>query len=277
MPEPDQKPRQPDEQEPSPYLRRAKRVEVRRAAVRWRRVLWIGIPLFAAAGGMLGAAAYGVHNYLSRSPRFVLSEGLQVTGAQFATTDQIGRVFAGDVGRSIFDAPLQRRREQLLALPWVESAWVMRGWPNRLRVHIAERKPVAFVRTPQGALGLIDRAGVLMPRPRGKFPLPVLIGVDETTPLEERRRRVARMLQVLAELDRDTPPRAAEVSEIDLTDAADAAVTVPAGGGAVLVHLGETRFLERYRYFLHNIESWREQYGAVHSVDLRYEKQVIVR
>jgi cell division protein FtsQ len=277
MPEADGKERERDEQEPSPYLRRSKRVEVRRGAVRWRRRVLLGLPLVAAAGGALGAAACGVHNYLSRSPRFALNESLHVAGAQYVTADQVGRVFAEDVGRSIVAVPLDKRREQLLALPWVENAWVMRGWPNRLRLHIVERKPVAFVRAPGGALNLIDRFGALLPRPRGKFPLPVLIGVDEAMRLDERRRRVGRMLQVLEELDRDTPPRAAEVSEIDLSDPADAAVTVPAGGAAVLVHLGDGQFLERYRYFLHNIESWREQYGAVRSVDLRFDKQVIVR
>jgi hypothetical protein len=43
------------------------------------------------------------------------------------------------------------------------------------------------------------------------------------------------------------------------------------------VHLGNSHFLERYRLFLENVEAWREQYGAVRSVDLRFEKQVVVK
>lgn len=274
MPEVDQRERD----EPSPYLRRSKRVEVRRGAVRWRRVAMIGLPVLLAAGGVMATAAYGVGTYLSRSPRFAMKESLAVAGAENFPPDQIARVFAADAGRSVFDVPLEKRRAQLMALPWVRNAWVLRAWPNRLWVQVAERRPVAFVRAGSGALGLIDGEGVLLPVPRrGKFPLPVLSGINESTPATERRRRVGRMLAVLEELDRDTPPRGGEVSEIDLSDPEDAAVTVAASGSAVLVHLGDGQYLGRYRYFLHNVEAWREQYGTVHSVDLRYEKQVIVR
>jgi len=266
-----------DEQEPSPYLRRSKRVEVRRGA-RWKRVAVIGIPLLLAAGGVMATAAYGVGTYLSRSPRFALHESLAVAGAQNFPADQVARVFAADAGHSVFDVPLEKRRQQLMALPWIQSAWVLRAWPNRLRVQVTERRPLAFVRAGSGALGLIDGDGVLLPLPRrGKFPFPVLIGAGESIPAPERRKRVARMLAVLEDLDRDTPKRGGEVSEIDLSDPDDAAVTVAAGASAVLVHLGNGQYLERYRYFLHNVDTWREQYGAVHSVDLRYEKQVIVR
>lgn len=267
-----------DEQEPSPYLRRSKRVEVRRGPARWKRVLLIGLALLMALGGVAVTAAYAVGVYLSGSPRFVFREGLAVAGAAHFSPDQIARVFAGDAGRSIYDVPLERRRQEILSLPWVENAFVSRGWPNRLRVQIEERQPVAFVRTRSGALSLVDREGTLLPVPRkGKFPYPMLTGVNESQPAADRRQRVARMLAVLQDLDREEPPRSGEISEIDLTDPADAAVTVASAGSAVLLHLGPEHFLERYKYFLEHIEAWRGQYGAVESVDLRYEKQVIVR
>lgn len=267
-----------EEPEPSPYLRRPRRVEVRRAAVRWKRLALLAVPLAVAAGGAVTAAAYGLSAYLSRSPRFTLPGTPEAAGLAYASREQVARVFAADAGRSVFDAPLEKRRQQLMTLPWVENAWVMRGWPNRVRVAVTERRPAAFVRALNGTLALVDQEGVLLPLPRrGKFALPVLTGVNEALPPAERKRRVARMRAVLEDLDRDSPKRGREVSEIDLTDPNDAAVTVAAGGAAVLVHLGDGRYLERYRYFLDNIESWREQFGAVLSVDLRYEKQVIVR
>jgi hypothetical protein len=39
------------------------------------------------------------------------------------------------------------RREALETLPWVEQAHVQRVLPNRIRVEITERTPVAFLRT----------------------------------------------------------------------------------------------------------------------------------
>jgi len=278
MREADEKRRERDEEEASPYLRRPRRVEVRRPPIRWRRVLVVGFALLVAMGGAASGVAWGVGLYLSRSPRFALRESPAAAGIAQVMKAEIDSVFAGDGGRSVFDIPLERRRVQLLALPWAENAWVMRGWPNRLRVVVAERKPVAYVRTRNGTPALMDRSGALLPLPRrGQFQYPVLAGVDEATPPEERRKQVERMLAVLEDLDRDTPKRAGEVSEIDLSDPENAAVTVAVAGSAILVHLGDGKYLDRYRYFLQNIGAWQDQFGTVRSVDLKYEKQVIVR
>jgi cell division protein FtsQ len=278
MPEADERRREREEPEASPYLRRSKRVEVRRAAARWKRGMLLALPVLLAAAGVAAAAVYAVDSYLSSSPRFALREGPVVGEVRNLSRDQLARVFDADTGRSVFDVPLEERRGQLLAISWVEDAWVVRGLPNRLRVEVKERTPVAFVRAQNGTLALIDRHGVLLPLPRrGKFPYPVLSGVSEAMPLPDRAARVGRLLAVLEDLDRDEPRRSGDVSEIDLSDPQDAAITVAAAGSAVLVHLGDRDYLERYKYFLRNIDSWREQNGSVRSVDLRYEGQVIVR
>ena len=266
-----------DGPEPSPYLRRSKRVEIRRDRVRWKRILLRGSAIALLSAGVLGAAAYTIHTYLSTSPRFALRDTLAVGGGRHVFPDRAVRIFASNLGSSVFRVPLERRRAELMTLPWVESAHVIRGWPNRLRVLIEERKPMAFVRLSSG-VSLIDREGVLLPLPAGeKFLFPVLSGITEAQPLEERKRRVGILAAVLQDLDREMPPRSGEVSEIDLTDPNDAAVTVTASGSAVMVHLGDSHFLERYKLFLENVEAWREQYGSVRSVDLRFEKQVIVK
>ena len=150
---------------------------------------------------------------------------------------------------------------------------------------------MAFVRLPRqraarpGAsparpapLLLIDRQGVLLPLPaRGNFQFPVLTGVSEAQDLPERRRRVVVLLAVLADLDSESPQHSGEISEIDLSDPADAAVTASVSGSAILVHLGGANYLARYKYFLDNLDHWRGQYRTVRTVDLRFEKQVIVQ
>ncbi len=55
--------------------------------------------------------------------------------------------FSADMGRSVVRVPLAERREALESLPWVEQAHVQRVLPNRIRVEITERTPVAFLRT----------------------------------------------------------------------------------------------------------------------------------
>ena len=277
-----------DEPEPSPYLRRTRRPEVRRRA-RWKQLLLVGGAVTLASGGVLAAAGYELVSYLISSPRFTLQETEAAATGEYISPAVISQIFSGDVGRSVYRVPLEERRQQLLSLPWVESAYVMRAWPNHLRVLATERKPVAFVRLEgqraagsnvpaRAPLSLIDREGVLLPLPaQGNLPFPVLSGVTAAQPLSERRKLVGVLLTVLADLDSESPQRSGEISEMDLSDPSDAAVTASVSGSAILVHLGNTNFLARYKYFLDNLDHWRDQYRTVRSVDLRFEKQVIVQ
>jgi hypothetical protein len=44
----------------------------------------------------------------------------------------------------------------------------------------------------------------------------------------------------------------------------------------VVIHLGASDFLERYKLFAAHIGEWRHQFKNVESVDLRYEGQIVV-
>ncbi len=275
-------PTQPDDreaQEPSPYLRRARHVEVRRGAERWRKILILGSVSAVLAAALAGAAGWTVYAWLAASPRFALREPLVVVGAERAPREQAVRIFAADFGRSVFQTPLELRRQQIEALVWVKTARVARAWPNRIRVVLEERQPVAFVRLgDSGRPWLVDADGTLLPQPRqGRFSLPALTGLTQTQSAAERQFRVGVMLELLEDLDRQTPKRSGEVDEIDLTDPADAVVIVSPGDRAVTLHLGGAHFLDRYKFFLANVEAWRRQYGSVRSVDLRYETHIVVQ
>ena len=267
--------------EQRPYLRRSKPVEVRRRR-RWKRLAAALLILAGLGLFLLAAVAYAVYLYLLSSPRFALRQPAAIGETRYLAREEAARIFASDLGRSVFATPLEERRRQLMALPWVEAGGVLRGWPNRLRVWIREREPVAFVRPSgprgPGGLCLMDRQGVLLPIPRrARFRFPVLHGISDSDTAAERERRAAVLMAVLRDLDREKPARAGDLSEVDLSDPNDAVVTVSAAGDPVVVHLGNTHFLERYKLFLENIEGWRQQYGSVRSVDLRFEKQVIVK
>jgi len=273
-----------DPEQPSPYLRRSRRVEVRRSANHWRRLLWKGGVITLLAGGVLAAAIFALRQYLVASPQFALRDPVAIGGAEQVSRSRLEEIFSADRGRSVFEIPLRRRRDELMALPWIETAHVARGWPNRVRIQVGERTPVAYARlTPVAGrigerLALIDRQGMLLPLPRrGNFPLPVLTGVTESQPDAERQQRVAKMLFLLQELDSEMPRRSKDISEIDLSDLEDAAITVSSSGAAVLVHLGREHFLDRYKFFQENVGAWRRQYGSVRAVDLRFEKQAIVK
>ncbi|HEX8926381.1 MAG TPA: hypothetical protein VF786_11340, partial [Terriglobales bacterium] len=45
---------------------------------------------------------------------------------------------------------------------------------------------------------------------------------------------------------------------------------------AVLIHLGRERFLERYKLYIAKVQEIRQQVQRLDSVDLRYDRQIIV-
>jgi cell division protein FtsQ len=157
---------------------------------------------------------------------------------------------------------------------WVERADVARLWPGRIRVVLLERTPVAFVRT-SGGLSLVDSSGQLLDRPpQGEFSFPVVSGVSDGVAPEERRRRMALYSAVIQDLDREGTRYSQDLSEIEVGDPDDAHVVVT--DTSIVLHLGSERFLERYKTYLEHIQEWRRSFPKIRSVDLRYERQVVV-
>ncbi|MGH7880400.1 MAG: cell division protein FtsQ/DivIB [Candidatus Binataceae bacterium] len=187
-------------------------------------------------------------------------------------------VFGGDIGRNIFFVSLAERQRQLQEIPWVESATVMRLLPNRLKIQIKERTPVAFVRIGSRA-SLIDSSGVLLdmpPKPAGRYSFPLITGIAENEPLSSRAAGMKIFTRFMQALDAEGARYSQTISEVDLSDPEDVKATIADSAGAVLVHLGDVQFLERYKLYLAHVEEWRQQYPRLESVDLRYDRQVVL-
>ena len=166
------------------------------------------------------------------------------------------------------------RRAMIEQIAWVESADTARLWPNRILVVIRERTPVAFLRT-AASLVLVDSTGQLLDRPaQASFSFPVVTGMSELDPPDERRRRMALFNAVMQDLDREGAHYTKELSEVDVSDPEDARVVT--GETAVLLHLGRDGFLQRYKTYLSHIQEWRQSIPKIHSVDLRYDRQIVV-
>ena len=68
----------------------------------------------------------------------------------------------------------------------------MRLLPNRLRIALHERTPVAFVEV-NSHIALIDAHGVIMDMPPGaqtSFSFPVIVGMSDSEPLSTRAARM---------------------------------------------------------------------------------------
>jgi cell division protein FtsQ len=185
------------------------------------------------------------------------------------------------VGRNIFFVPLDERKRQLEQIPWVEQATVMRLLPNRIAVTIEERTPVAFAQIGP-RISLIDAKGVVMGMPANrqtKYSFPVIRGITETEPLSSRAAAMKIYNRLVGELSAGNAGATdylKQLSEVDLSDPEDVKVMANDPGGAMMVHLGASDFLARYKLYIAHAAEWRQQYPNIESVDLRYEGQVVV-
>ena len=266
------------EQEP-PFLRVQKRVSVRRGSLPKKtvtRLTWGAVVLAIVFVCGIGVAA--LYHYGERSWRFRVesSDDIDISGLQNVTRSQVMEVMGGDIGRNIFFVPLAQRKAQLEQIPWVESASVMRFIPNRLKVEIHERTPVAFARVGSRIL-LTDAGGTLMELPgRKKYSFPVIVGMNSGEPPSTRSARMKIYNDVVSQLDAGGARYSQELSEIDLSDPDDVKVTANNHAGEVLVHLGSSHYLERYKIYVTHVQEWQQQFDKLESVDLRYDRQIIV-
>jgi cell division protein FtsQ len=268
-----------DVDEESPFLRAQRRVSARRSSLPKKTAHRLLRGLAAAAlVCVLGLGAAALYHYGEHSWRFRVesSDNIEVTGMQNVTKSQIMEVMGADIGRNIFFIPLAQQKAQLEQIPWVESASVMRFVPNRLAVVIHERTPVAFARIGP-RMFLIDAGGTLMElTPKHKYSFPVILGMNPGEPLSTRAPRMKAYMEMVRSLDSGGARYSQDLSEVDLSDLEDLKVRVNDPAGDVLVHLGSSDYLQRYKIYVSHAQAWRQQFQKLESVDLRYDNQIIV-
>ncbi len=266
------------------YLRRQKPVEIRRKKFggknlsRYRTIFNI---VLISAG--CGAVTYVAGNFLLHSPKVLLlkPEQVEVTGNHIVSREAVLAPFYRDRGHSVLRIPLDTRRADVEKISWVQSASVQRILPNRIRIDISERTPVAFVRN-GSEIALIDEFGKILDRPRGEdFHFPIVTGLADTMTDADRQKRVQTFQEFLKDADLVRPGSSDHVSEIDLGNPRDLRVVMAGFPGAnatqaVTIHFGSSEFTGKYRMLVDNFAQWQSNAGCVQSVDLQYARQVVL-
>ena len=266
------------------YLRRQKPVEIRRKKFSgrswpfYRRVLFYGV---VGIAGMSAAVVAG--RFLLYAPQMLLvkPEQIEVTGNHIVSREAVLQQFVRDRGRSVLRIPLDARRSALEEIAWVEAATVQRILPNRIRVELTERTPIAFLRNGT-ELALIDGRGVILDRPRGEdLQFPIITGLSENMPREERGKRMQTYQEFMKDVDLVRSGSSDRVSEVDLANPKDlrAVMTGIASAGdpqVLTIHFGAGDFTGKYRMVVENFAQWQASNGRVQSIDLQYAKQVVL-
>ena len=266
------------------YLRRQKPVEIRRKKFGgrswpfYRRVLFCGV---VGIAGISAAWTAGRFLLYGHPMLLVKPEQIEVNGNHIVSREAVLQQFVRDRGRSVLRIPLDSRRSALEEISWIESAMVQRILPNRIRVDLTERTPIAFLRNGT-ELALIDARGVILDRPHGEdLQFPIVTGLSENMLREERGKRMQTYQEFLKDIDLVRSGSSDRVSEIDLSNPKDlravmTGIVNATDPQALTIHFGASDFTGKYRMVVENFAQWQASNGRVHSIDLQYAKQVVL-
>ena len=227
-------------------------------------------------------AVYGTR-FLLYSPSMLLlkPDQIEVNGNRIVGREAVLQQFVQDRNRSVLLVPLDVRRREIERISWVESATVQRILPNRLRIELTERTPIAFARN-GSELALIDAYGVILYRPQDEdVHFPIVTGVSEEAAREQREKRMQTYEEFIKDVDLVRAGSSDRVSEVDLSNPRDLRVVMTGLASAndpqaVTIHFGSGEFTGKFKMLIDNFSQWQANAGRVQSIDLQYSRQVVV-
>lgn len=244
-----------------------------RLGLTWTRAGWIGalslvcvVVMYIGAGRVLSADALTV-THISVKGHARLSEG------------EVLSLLDGLEGRNMVTLNLEDWRQKLMTSPWVADAALRRVLPGTVDVAIMERQPMGIARL-GSHLYLIDAGGGIIDEFGPNYSaldLPLVDGLaaapgGQGLMLDPHRAGLAAKLLTSLQA---RPDLAQRISQIDVTDARDAAVMLD--GDTALVRVGDTDFAERLQSYLDLAPALRQRIPDIDYVDLRFGGRVYVR
>jgi cell division protein FtsQ len=248
---------------------RKRRVSLRQV---WQLVKVVSVLAITVYGGWRGATL------LLGAPALQISR-ITMRGNERLSRGEVLALLDGLRGHNILTVNLEEWRARLLASPWVASAELRRLLPGRIDVELQERHPIGIGRLAK-SLYLIDATGVVIDEygPNyAEFDLPIIDGLA-AVPSEGSGAVDVRRVQLAANVMTALQARAdiaAQVSQIDVSDAHDAVVLLE--GDTTLLRLGDADFVDRIQQYLDVAPALRERVEEIDYVDLRFDERLYVR
>jgi POTRA domain, FtsQ-type len=176
------------------------------------------------------------------SASFFQLRGIDVSGTSRTSAEEIESLTRRAVSRTgVWRVDLTALSDQLSRLPGVRHAIVTRVLPDRVRVRVVERAPLAVVRTSAGHLVWVDDEGVSLGemKPADHMPPFFIRGWSEENTDDARADNVERMQKYL-EVFRTwgTLGLTERVSEVNLIDLHDVRAQLSGSDSQIEVRLG---------------------------------------
>ncbi len=243
------------------------------------RVVRLLKPLAVAAAVVATPAALVA--WVLTAPLFQLRtiEVRQVKGAPSGRVPAawVRQALAPLTGRNLVQASLAEATARVQANPWIASVEMAKELPDRLRVRIAERRPVAL---------MLAGAGLVYADSDGRAIAPVATPEELAAarkagllvvsfPREPHPAGIGSALHVAAELGRVEPNWAAKLAQIEVLDEEDFRLRTDAVPFPILVRGGEVA--PKIEKLIKLLPELTTRYPRIEAVDLRFSRRIVVQ
>ena len=239
------------------------------------RFLVLAAAVAMAAG--IGYAVYAARSWGEESGRFVVA-GVEVEGNVVLTEGEVAELTGIEEGTSLLDVSFREVEEAVAAHSRVVRARASRRLPDRLMIRLTEERPAALVSDGEGGWLEVTADGRALPRVERSdvVDLPVITGVVASECDEETGEELATALRALQAAWEVSPDLWMDISEVSFAPGSGLIIYTVADGAEVRFGLGALTHQDLKRLWLVLADA-RAKGRRVRSLDLRYDRQVIVR
>jgi cell division protein FtsQ len=208
-------------------------------------------------------------------------QAIDVSGTSRTSAEEIQGLTRRALARTgVWRADLSAISTELSRLPGVRRAVVTRVLPDRVRVRITERVPLAVVRTSGGHFVWVDDDGVMLGEMKSDERAPAFFirGWSEEGGEDARKEnseRVQKYLELAKEWD--AAGLSQRLSEVSLSDLRDVRVQLAGGDSQIEVRLGSQDLGTRLQIALQALDTYKQtpRGSSITYVDLQTGRVVI--
>lgn len=224
---------------------------------------------------LLVAVPAAVVTWVLASPRFDLKD-VKVTGTPRVPAEALRTAVSRFEGGNLVLLRLETVEAAVRRNPWVDTVEIAKELPDRLRVEVTERRPVALLER-RGGLVYADEKG----RPIAEVADPEqarkagLVVVTFAHPQLSPSEGVGGALEVAGELGRVQPSWAGALSKIEVLGEQDFRLHTSALRFPLLVTRGQVG--PKVRKLTEILPELDRRYPAIRAVDLRFSRRIVVQ
>ena len=225
---------------------------------------------------LLVAMPASLVTWVLASSRFDLKEVVVAAGTPRIPAEALRKAMAPFEGGNLVLLPLENVEAAVRRNPWVDTVAVAKELPDRLRIEVTERRPVAL---------LVKGGGLVYADEKGRPIAPVedpdkarrtgLVVVAFAHPQLSPSDGVGGALEVAGELGRVQPSWAAALSKIEVLGEQDFRLHTGSLRFPLLVTRGQVG--PKVKRLIQLLPELDRRYPAIQAVDLRFSRRIVVQ